>query len=335
LAHLLPHGRVVPAKQEKEIYQPARAVGKTGSWADTVVACASDVVKGNRFLLITSGFTHAAERCLSLCTPCPPWGVFRQLSSPQRARRTRRNQKRLTLLRLAGGAEGVQSYLNELKIHEMVVANTEKEIGRDWQTQYRNWATPEAAVTLLRALHERRGLSEQSQSLLLRVLTESTPGAKRLKGLLSAGTIVAHKTGTSGTENGVTATTNDIGIITLPNGRHLAIAVFVSDSPEDEKTREAVIARDRQSYLGHLVQAGLNLWAPVSVFSVVSKAKKHSPRRTRGDTEEHNQGVFVPGRWPSGDSGSGGCDQGNAGVRGGEFSDCGFERDNWPQMEHG
>ena len=41
----------------------------------------------------------------------------------------------------------------------------------------------------------------------------------------------------------ITSATNDIGIVYLPNGKHLAIAVFVSDSPADEKTREAVIAR--------------------------------------------------------------------------------------------
>ena len=147
------------------------------------------------------------------------------------------------LMTLAGGPGAVQAYLSDLGINEMDVANTEKEIGQDWQTQYRNWATPEAAVALLRALHERRGLSESSQALLLKLMTESTPGPKRLKGLLPAGTVVAHKTGTSGTEKGVTAATNDIGIITLPNGRHLAIAVFVSDSPADEATREGVIAR--------------------------------------------------------------------------------------------
>lgn len=147
------------------------------------------------------------------------------------------------LLRLAGGAEVVQAYLKDLKVDGMVVANTEKEIGQDWQTQYRNSSTPEAAVALLRALHERRGLSEQSQALLLKHLIESRPGAQRLKGLLPAGTVVAHKTGTSGTQNGINAATNDIGIITLPNGKHLAIAVFVSDSAADGKTREAVIAR--------------------------------------------------------------------------------------------
>jgi len=147
------------------------------------------------------------------------------------------------LMKLAGGPAAIQAYLAELKITDMIVLNTEKEIGQDWQTQYRNWAAPEAAVALLRALHERQGISESSQVLLLKFMAESTPGAKRLKGLLPAGTIVAHKTGTSGTQKGNTAATNDIGIITLPNGEHLAIVVFVSDSPANEATREGVIAK--------------------------------------------------------------------------------------------
>jgi beta-lactamase class A len=147
------------------------------------------------------------------------------------------------LMTLAGGPEAVQAYLTELEITDMIVLNTEKELAQNWQTQYRNWATPEAAVALLHALNERRGLSDSAQGLLLKLMTESTPGAQRLKGLLPAGTVVAHKTGTSGSRNGITAATNDIGIITLANGRHLAIAVFVSDSPADETTREAVIAK--------------------------------------------------------------------------------------------
>jgi beta-lactamase class A len=147
------------------------------------------------------------------------------------------------LMQLAGGPQIVQAYLTELGIKDMIVLDTEKAFAQDHSLQYRNWASPEAAAALLRALHERRGLSESSQTLLLKLMTESITGPKRLKGLLPAGTVVAHKTGTSGTENGITAATNDIGIITLPNGRHVAIAVFVADSPTDEATREGVIAR--------------------------------------------------------------------------------------------
>lgn len=147
------------------------------------------------------------------------------------------------LMKLAGGSQAVQGYLTNLPVSDLFVINSEKEIGQDWQVQYRNFSTPDAAVALLRALHEKRGLSDASQALLLKYLIESTPGVKRLKGLLPAGTIVAHKTGTSEVQKGITAATNDIGIITLPNGKHLAIAVFVADSRADEATREGVIAK--------------------------------------------------------------------------------------------
>lgn len=147
------------------------------------------------------------------------------------------------LMNLAGGPHNVLAFLNEIKVAEINVVNSEKEIGRDWGTQYENWATPVAAVELLAALNERRGLSAGSQTLILKLLTESKRGAGRLKGLLTASAVVAHKTGTGGTRDGLTSATNDIGIITLPNGRHAAVAVFVSDSPADEATREGVIAK--------------------------------------------------------------------------------------------
>ncbi len=141
------------------------------------------------------------------------------------------------------GVEAVSKYLNDLGVNEIVVANSEKEIGRDWETQYRNWASPHGSVQLLRRLHERRGVSEQSQQLLYKFMTETPTGPKRLKGMLPKTAVVAHKTGTSGASKGVFAATNDIGLVTLPNGRHLAIAVFVSDSPADLVTREQVIAQ--------------------------------------------------------------------------------------------
>ena len=147
------------------------------------------------------------------------------------------------LLNLGGGPRGVMAFLDEIKVSGINVVNSEKEIGRDWQTQYANWATPKGAVELLAALQTRRGLSPESQALLLKLATESVHGAKRLKGQLPEGTVVAHKTGTGLTRDGIASATNDIGIITLPEDRHLAVAVFVSDSTADDATRESVIAR--------------------------------------------------------------------------------------------
>jgi len=147
------------------------------------------------------------------------------------------------LLRQVGEPQIVTEYLRGLGVNNIVVANTEKELGQDTAVQYRNYATPDAAVVLLRAFHEGKGLSKSSQALLLQLMTETTTGPKRIKGLLPNGTVVAHKTGTSSTVNGVTAATNDVGLVTLPNGRHMAIAVFVSDSGANDAVREGVIAK--------------------------------------------------------------------------------------------
>jgi beta-lactamase class A len=56
-----------------------------------------------------------------------------------------------------------------------------------------------------------------------------------------------HQTGSSGTRDGVAFATNDVGLIALPDGRRLAIAVSVTDSKADEATRDAVIAQIAQA----------------------------------------------------------------------------------------
>ncbi|MVM41860.1 class A beta-lactamase [Spirosoma sp. HMF3257] len=155
------------------------------------------------------------------------------------------------LLRLLGGAKTVMASLKKLDITGIIVANTEKEIGSDNAVQYRNWATPTEVVALLRAVENGRNLSASSRTLLLHLLTETETGLHRLKGLLPAGTVVAHKTGTSWTIEGLTAATNDVGLITLPSGKHIAIAVFVSDSKADQVIRERVIAQIAQVVWNH------------------------------------------------------------------------------------
>ena len=147
------------------------------------------------------------------------------------------------LLRSLGGPPAVDRFLREVGLSNVVVATNEKEMGQDELAQYRNWATPEGLTGLLGALNGGRGLSAASRELLLRFLTETSTGPQRIRGMLPRGTRVAHKTGSSRTVNRLTRATNDAGIVTLPDGRHLAIAVFVSDSTADEATREAVIAR--------------------------------------------------------------------------------------------
>jgi beta-lactamase class A len=150
------------------------------------------------------------------------------------------------LMRVVGGPSVVQDYLKQIGINDMKIVNTEKEFAQNWDNQYQNWATPVAAVYLLRSIRDtwvQNTGQEEKELLLLSFMTDAVTGPHRIKGILPTGTVVAHKTGTSGSRSGITAATNDIGIIYLPNGKHLAIAVFVADSPADDKTRDAVIAR--------------------------------------------------------------------------------------------
>lgn len=78
---------------------------------------------------------------------------------------------------------------------------------------------------------------------MMKIMTETGTGMNRLKGLLPKNAAVALKTGSSRTINGKTAAANDIGIISLPDGRHLLAAVFVADSHADDWVRERVIAQ--------------------------------------------------------------------------------------------
>ena len=82
------------------------------------------------------------------------------------------------------------------------------------------------------------GLSAASHAFALQLMQDTTTGPKRMKALLPAGTIVAHKTGT------MPGTANDIGIITSADGmRHLLIAIFTKNGAPDElDARERAIA---------------------------------------------------------------------------------------------
>jgi beta-lactamase class A len=113
----------------------------------------------------------------------------------------------------------------------------------DIAAQYRNWFEPAGAVPFLRRLTDSSPLNAEHTQLRLDRLKDSPTGAHRIKAELPRGGIVMHQTGMSGTKDGITFATNDVGLIILPDGRRLALAVFVTDTKADEATRDAAIAR--------------------------------------------------------------------------------------------
>ena len=81
-------------------------------------------------------------------------------------------------------------------------------------------------------------LSEKSREFLLATMSRTRTGTGRIKGLLPKGTPVARKTGTIG------GVANDVGFITLPDGRRFAIVVFTKSSTTPEADRDRAIAED-------------------------------------------------------------------------------------------
>jgi beta-lactamase class A len=147
------------------------------------------------------------------------------------------------VLRTIGGPAVVNDYMRSIGVAGFRLVDDEQALAGDNELQYRNWFEPAGAVQLLRRISDNSPLTAEHTRILLQWMQDSPTGAHRIKGELPAGTIVMHKTGSSGTRNGTTAATNDIGLITLPDGLRLAIAIFVTDSRADDSTRDAVIAR--------------------------------------------------------------------------------------------
>ncbi len=147
------------------------------------------------------------------------------------------------LLRVLGGPGALTTYVASLPVSGFQQKDTEGAMHRNEQLQYRNWFEPAGAVQLLKLLRDRPPLSAEHTRLLQGWMTATPRGTQRITAMLPLGTIVMHKTGSSDTVAGVTAATNDTGLIALPDGRQLALAVFVTDARADDEMRDAVIAR--------------------------------------------------------------------------------------------
>jgi beta-lactamase class A len=181
------------------------------------------------------------------------------------------------LMRLCGGPEAVTAHLRSLGVKEIRVDRYEAAMSLDysgvneappestwtvdalWQLKKavplerkaesaaafledeRDTATPDATVDLLARIWRDETLGPDETSRLLEIM-ERARNTDRIPGLLPPGTPVAHKTGTWSTAFGVTAAVNDVGIITLPDGTHVAIAVFVKGSNRGWRRIERTIA---------------------------------------------------------------------------------------------
>ena len=146
------------------------------------------------------------------------------------------------LLRLIGGVDTVQKFIESKGIKDFAIKYNEEEMNKNGKSIYSNYTTANASSRLLQKFYNGEIISESSRDFLFRIMYETSTGADRLISLLPPDVIVAHKTGTSGIVSGIQAATNDVGIIILPDDEYYTISVFVINSKENTSTNEKIIA---------------------------------------------------------------------------------------------
>ena len=126
------------------------------------------------------------------------------------------------ILRDLGGPKRVQQWLAQNDISGVRIDRSIARLLSDRRDlrDRRDSATPKAMVELLQRLDSGQLLRASGRSYLLGLMARCQTGKNRMRALLPAGTRVEHKTGTL---NGLTT---DVGFVTLPDGRRLAIALF-------------------------------------------------------------------------------------------------------------
>lgn len=106
----------------------------------------------------------------------------------------------------------------------------------------RDTMTASGGLNFLRKLALGELVSKRSTAMLLQMMGETRFGPKGLAASLPEGAGLAHKSGVSATDLGLTPVVNDIGILTLKDGRRYAVIVFLLGTPQDEAAQDKTFA---------------------------------------------------------------------------------------------
>lgn len=153
------------------------------------------------------------------------------------------------VLRAIGGPAAVQRVLDRAGVRGIALRKSEAELASDARVRLTfargadNRGTPDGVADLLVGIATQRFTLLDSTSELLYHLSNARIGPDRLRAGLPATIRLAHASGTSDTFDGTTEATNDVGLLTLPDGRRIAVVALLAASNADDATRAATLAR--------------------------------------------------------------------------------------------
>lgn len=131
--------------------------------------------------------------------------------------------------------------------------------GQRFLADERDHITANGAVALLARLARGELLSRASRAVLLADLTDTRNPDTRIVAGVPAGTAVAHKTGTWLRVRDTAVAVNDVGLVTLPDGGQLALAILVRGGTVPTTQIDAAMAAITRELYAH--------WAPAASVS--------------------------------------------------------------------
>ena len=124
-----------------------------------------------------------------------------------------------------------------------VPKKTRDSAAQQYRSDPRDTATPMGMAVLLQRLSEGKLLPANSTSFIIDTMGQTVTYPNRLKAGVTGDWRLAHKTGTSGTWNEVTAVINDVGLLKAPDGTTIPIAVLLGDSKASEEQAGNLMSR--------------------------------------------------------------------------------------------
>lgn len=136
------------------------------------------------------------------------------------------------LLKDLGGPTAVHDWLEDNGVTGLRVDRTIAQLLSSKRNLWdrRDSATPVAMVDLLRRIYKAELIKPESRNYLLDLMSHCQTGKNRIKAMLPFGTPVEHKTGT------LDGLADDVGFITLPDGRRVAVAIFTRGGSDRPRT---------------------------------------------------------------------------------------------------
>ena len=136
------------------------------------------------------------------------------------------------LFKFCGKPKAVEKYMRKLGFHDIHARMTEKQMHKNPEKAIENTSTPAEMVRLFDWFYHHRD-DNQYLTFIWKAMADCSTGQKRIPAAIPADALIVHKTGTGFPSAEGLQDMNDAGVILMPDGSQVIIAVFTTNSSSE------------------------------------------------------------------------------------------------------